>query len=345
MSPLLLIIMIVVGVLLLMSLTSMLLYEYIFGKRYETTDSAHLPKLADYPEVLAEKAEFVSAKGNKLRGAFYTNKNVQNPKALIVFSHGIFGGHIDYLPEIDYFTRNGYKVFAYDNTGCHNSEGKGMTGLPQSAVDLHSALEFLGETNTLPLLLFGHSWGGFAVSSVFNFPTPKVYGVFVQSGFNRTQDLVIEEGSAMFGGWVKIFSPFIRMYEFTKYGKISGYTAKTGVASAIKRFGTKFFILHSRDDKTISVKHSILDNVEQNENITLLLKADKGHNSLDSAECIAYKNAIDERVMKLYHSFRVPVKDRKSFYSDIDSKVFYDLDMEIMKMILDFYDKVVAEIK
>lgn len=47
-----------------------------------------------------------------------------------------------------------------------------------------------------------------------------------------------------------------------KYGKAAGYTAHAGIAKATAN-GTKFLILHSTDDKTISLKNSVLANVEK----------------------------------------------------------------------------------
>lgn len=43
------------------------------------------------------------------------SKNNQEVKGVVVIAHGLGGGgHNTYMPFIDYFTSNGYYVFAYD---------------------------------------------------------------------------------------------------------------------------------------------------------------------------------------------------------------------------------------
>ena len=87
--------------------------------------------------------------------------------------------------------------------------------------------------------------------------------------------MVLEEGSAMMGRWIYILRAYIKLYERMKYGKAAGYTAHAGIAKATAN-GTKFLILHSTDDKTISLKNSVLANVEKNDNITLITEKNKG---------------------------------------------------------------------
>lgn len=77
---------------------------------------------------------------NTLQGYIYGSKN---DKGLIVFAHGIGCGHEYRLSEITWFVDMGWRVFAYDGTGCCTSEGNGIKGLPQSALDMDSALTFV----------------------------------------------------------------------------------------------------------------------------------------------------------------------------------------------------------
>lgn len=188
-------------------LLSAILYESVFGKRFEIYDSAHLPDLSDYKGLVNEPVTFPSKRGYKYTGFYYHDESYDSFRGLIVFSHGIFDGHLSYLPEIAYFARRGYKIFAFDNSGSHLSGGKSLRGLPQSAEDLDAALSYVTKTNTLPLYLFGHSWGGYAVSAVHCYHLYDIKAVFVQSGFDRTSEMVLEEGSAMMGRWIYILKP------------------------------------------------------------------------------------------------------------------------------------------
>lgn len=251
---------IILGAVLLIMIISLLLsailYESVFGKRFEIYDSAHLPDLKDYKGLVNEPVTFPSKRGYKYTGFYYHDESYDSFRGLIVFSHGIFDGHLSYLPEIAYFARRGYKIFAFDNSGSHLSGGKSLRGLPQSAEDLDAALSYVTKTNTLPLYLFGHSWGGYAVSAVHCYHLYDIKAVFVQSGFDQTSEMVLEEGSAMMGRWIYVLRAYIKLYERMKYGKAAGYTAHAGIAKATAN-GTKFLILHSTDDKTISLKNKI----------------------------------------------------------------------------------------
>ena len=247
-------------------------------------------------------------------------------------------GQLSYLPEIAYFARRGYKIFAFDNSGSHLSGGKSLRGLPQSAEDLDAALSFVTKTNTLPLYLFGHSWGGYAVSAVHCYHLYDIKAVFVQSGFDQTSEMVLEEGSAMMGRWIYILRAYIKLYERMKYGKAAGYTAHAGIAKATAN-GTKFLILHSTDDKTISLKNSVLANVEKNDNITLITEKNKGHNSLDSDRAIKHKAQLDTLFETTYPKNQRTNKNRRELFSEkVDKQIYYELDSKLMKLIADFYE-------
>ena len=318
------------------------MYESIFGKRFEIYDSSLLPDLKDYPNLESEPVSFPSRRGYKYAGSFYHDKRVKKFKGLLVFSHGIFNGQLSYIPEIAYFAERGYKVFAFDNTGCHLSGGKSMRGLPQSAEDLSVALDFLSKENELPVVLFGHSWGGYAVSAVSCYKLYNLRGVFVQSGFNRSCDMVLEEGARMFGSWIYMLAPYIKLYERFKYGKRAKYTARAGVARASKN-GTRFLILHSTDDETISLKHSVLTNVDKNENVTLITEKCKGHNSLDSDRAIEHKKKLDSEFAASFAKGCTSAQKREFYGTEADKAVYFERDTKLMKIAADFYDVCCAE--
>lgn len=102
--------------------------------------------------------------GTKLR---FRKDGVENPKALIVISHGL----CEHLNRYDYFTEklneNGYSVYRYDQRGHGKSEGKKVffrdfNEMPDDAdVFIDMARE---ESNGKKVFLFGHSMGGETVT-------------------------------------------------------------------------------------------------------------------------------------------------------------------------------------
>ena len=124
---------------------------------------------------------------HKINGFIYELEN-NEPKGIVIVVHGAGGGHDSYMHEICYFAKLGYKVFAYDNTGTMLSEGDKLKGFEQSLLDLRecildiqSSLEYAG----LKIILYGHSWGAFTVSSVSNYDDVKVDGIVSLSAFNH----------------------------------------------------------------------------------------------------------------------------------------------------------------
>lgn len=126
-------------------------YDYCFrrGGNYDANEQ-HYPRSTVY---------FMSAE-NKLSGYIYGEDNF---KGLVVISHGRGASAEAYYSEIQYFVDHGWRVFAYNNTGIHPSEGDSAKGLSQSLFDLQAALDYIAgntQLSTLPIVLYGHSWGG-----------------------------------------------------------------------------------------------------------------------------------------------------------------------------------------
>lgn len=125
------------------------------------------PSLPYYePKELGLKEEcfsFYSGK-NKLYGSRYFVK--EGPyKGIVIFFHGIGAGRTSYLKEISLIAKAGYLVYAYDNTGCMQSEGRGYIGLGHTNYDIEAFFHFLDEdpkAKDYKRFAVGHSWGGYS---------------------------------------------------------------------------------------------------------------------------------------------------------------------------------------
>ena len=113
---------------------------------------------ADYPR---QTVTFSSGSA-QLTGWLYP---AEDAAALVVIAHGLGADAETYLPETMHFVDSGYSVLAYDATGTGASGGSGTRGLAQSALDLDAALT-RAEQEDLPILLFGHSWGGYGLDRI-----------------------------------------------------------------------------------------------------------------------------------------------------------------------------------
>ena len=101
---------------------------------------------------------------NRLTGYVYGQ---ENNRGLVVFAHGIGSWHQDYMMQLMWLVDHGWRVFAYDATGCGESEGATQVSLSQSLDDLDAALAYTFShlAHGLPVLVAGHSWGGYAAAA------------------------------------------------------------------------------------------------------------------------------------------------------------------------------------
>jgi len=307
------------------------LREYSAYLRYEDVEGQYSRELLTFP-----------SGENRLQGYLY---GAGNGKGLVVISHGLGGGAVSYLAETLYFVDHGYQVFSYDNTGCHASEGKNCAGLPQSVLDLDAALTYLeGQARFagLPVLLYGHSWGGYAVTAIFNFPHDIAASVSV-AGFNRPMTMILEWGESMMGPLVYVEYPFISLYQRLLFGSGLDLTAVDGINST----DTPVLLIHGSGDTTVrftgagtiasrgeitnpNVQYKICDTPPQDDHSHLFV----------SLDALAYGEEINEAYGALYDRYggEIPEDVDWAFYAGIDKARMSALDEGFMADVLRFYE-------
>jgi len=184
---------------------------------------------------------------NKLQGFIYGGAN---SNGLVIISHGLGGTADAYFPMIMYFVDKGWRVFAYNNTGVSGSEGESIRGLTQSVIDLDVALTYVkssNELNNLPIMLVGHSWGGFAVCAVLN-ENHNVNAVVSFAGYNTGSEVLKENVMSMVGGIYYLLYPQFWAIEKQLFGDMAKLTAING----INKSGIPVMIVQCSNDDVIS---------------------------------------------------------------------------------------------
>ncbi len=227
------------------------IYNMYFGRRFES-NPMFINHVEDFDGLERTRYEFASDKGQTLAGYMYSSGTGQN--GIIVFAHGYgAGGHNSYMEVINYFAHNGFYVFAYDATGNDESGGKGIGGVPQGLIDLDHAITFVEESGNfedLPLVLFGHSWGGYSVSNVLVYH-PEVKAVIECSGPNSSTDLLEGGGKMVVGPVIYALLPVIKVYEKAKFGNYAETTALEGFVAT----DAAIMVVHSSDDDTVPIEY------------------------------------------------------------------------------------------
>lgn len=295
----------------------------------------------DYPR---EEVSFKSGR-NTLRGYIY---GMENDKGLIVFAHGIGGGHESYMSMIVKLVDKGWRVFAYDATGSCSSEGHSTVGLAQSAIDLDKALSFAerdDRLNTLPTFVMGHSWGGYASAAVLNFGH-DIKACVTLSGYCDPMTELTEASEVLLGGkQAQYMYPFVWVYNKLMFGKYSSLSAVDGINKA----GIPVLVVHGTNDQTVRYDGAAIINHQDeitNPNVqyvTMDKTRRKGHNSyLYSAKTIKYiRKKLDPQFNLLLKHYNGNIPDRalEAFYSSVDKKLANGVNGELLNQIDEFFEQ------
>jgi alpha-beta hydrolase superfamily lysophospholipase len=342
----------IAGLILIFSIISMVVVMFIYNgqfpryDRHDTTVTAGLryeDLEAQYPRSLVS---FKSG-NNLLQGYVY---GLNQEQGLVVVAHGIGGGADSYLPQITYFVDQGWRVFAYDATGSFDSEGTTTKGFPQALIDLDAALTYINtqeEFADLPILLFGHSWGGYAVANILHYDY-EIAGVATVSGANSPMGIIYEQGRSMMGGFINIEYPYLWLYQRILFGK----TASLNAVDAINRADVPVLIIHGTEDELVSYEgSSIISNLNAitNPNIRTISLSEpgrNGHNNLFRSDAsMDYINEINIEYRKLYNRYEqnIPYEVKQGFYSKIDRALAQDINRGLLDEIQAFFLESIEE--
>ena len=240
---------IVLAAVIALSAVGIRIYRSTFDVSFRTSPENALTS-AHYDGLSVENVRFAAKQGHMLAGYRYHHESTAEPKGVVVLAHGFGGGgHCAYMPLIAYFAANGYDVFSYDATSCDNSEGDVIGGFPQGVMDLDYAIRYV-EANMpgMPVFLVGHSWGAYSVGNVLNFH-PDVKGAVMFAGFDRTELMLVQEGEKRAGKAASLMIPFVRAYEWVRYGEYAQTSVIGGIRAAQD---AQIMIVHSSDDRTVT---------------------------------------------------------------------------------------------
>ena len=244
----------------------------------------------------------------------------------------------------NHFATNGYIVFAYDATGNDESEGDNVRGIPQGLIDLDYAIQFVKENEEfkdLPIMLFGHSWGAYSVGSVLNVH-PDIRAVVMIAGFNKSADIIEEEGQRIMGSGMSLLMPYISIVERVKFGTYASYNCIDGFEAS----NAGVMIIHSVNDDMVSFENQFerfSDTYQNNSRFTFIKYENSGHDYVYYSDASKeYRNEINNQFTEYVNSLDTELTaEIKTEYMNehLEKNMLFDLDIELMDKIVSFYDK------
>jgi len=288
--------------LILPMLPTVIIYNHTFGRRAESPVYRAFLTYRDVAGFDRRVVVFPSG-DNFLMGYIFGEDNY---KGLVVVSHSFGDGAEGYFNVIKYFVEHGWRVFAYDKTGSHNSSGNSTRGLAQSALDLDAALHFIAAQEwELPIMLFGHSWGGFAATAVLNFDH-EINAVVSLAGYNRPVQILRDTSQRVIGRAGILAHPYLWAYQRYLFGRNAGLTAVGGINSV----DIPVKIIHGTADWLIRYDSAGIINYRRditNPNVVFVTHYLPHHNNhmnlLMTEDAFAYATELNARFAELFYRY------------------------------------------
>lgn len=146
----------------------------------------------------------------------------------------------------------------------------------------------------------------------------------------------------MAGPVIRLFMPYVALYERLKFGKYAAYSALDGFAES----DAGIMVIHSKDDTMVLPENGyekFYDTYGDDSRFCFIEYEDRGHDSVYySDRARRYKEQSDR-------DYRAYVEERGGEYNAerkaefmekyLNKSKCYEFDFELMQQILDFYDR------
>ncbi len=317
------------------------LYRSIAHNRCDDTGTAYFFSQADFNGLQCEPIAFSSSLGHRLQGYLYSCPDVsvfenrltdRIPAAdrLLIFDHGFGGGHSAYMREIEMLCRHGFRVFAYDHTGCMASGGTSPNGMAQSLRDLNDCLSFLKADPRFSACRFsvmGHSWGGFSTLNICALH-PDITHIVAMAGFVSVEKLV----TSLFGGVLRPWKKAIMELETQANPDFIRFHA----VESLQKTDAKTLLVYSDNDKLCCKVHYDLlhAGLQNKKNIRFLLESGKSHNPNYTHDAVRQLNAYTAKRTKFLKKNPTDAQ-KKEFVQSFDWYAVTDQDKAVWTKILD----------
>lgn len=311
-------------------------YRSMVYTRADDTGAVFYFTAKDFPGLHTEPVTVRSSCGHDLLGAFYWYDD-PIPGRVVLFEHGMGSGHTGYMKEIELLCRHGFRVFAYDHTGCMSSGGETTGGFAQSLCDCNDVLNALAKEEGCAGCTFsviGHSWGGLSTLNIAAFH-PEVTHIVSLAAPISVSALIC----GMFSGILAKTGKRLAAEETAQNPVFGVCDARTSLPMT----EAHILVLHSSDDPTVScaAHFDVLKSaLGGKDNIRFVKVEGKAHNPNYTADAVKYKDAFFAEYKKALKKKQLVTDEQKNaFRAGYDWNRMTEQDASVWDMIFETLDK------
>lgn len=290
----------------------------------------------DFPGLHRDPCPVRSSRGHMLDGYFYSYDGCREDR-LVVFEHGMGSGHTGYMKEIERLCAHGFRVYAYDHTGCMNSGGTDTGGFAQSLIDCSdviSALQADPDLAARPISVIGHSWGGLSSVNIAALH-PQVSHIVALAPPISAPQLITHMLPPIFSRYARKFSEEERQKNPDTYD--------CDARQSLWKTAAHVLILHSADDPVVSADHHfkpLREALADRPNTRFVLLSDKAHNPNYTEDAVQYKDAFFAEYKDAMKKKQLVTEEQKeAFKKKYDWNRMTAQDDVVWKMIFETLDK------
>ena len=309
-------------------------YKGMMHSRCDDTETVFYYSSDDFAGLQKEAYTFQSSMGHTLQGYFYFYENFIEDR-LIVFDHGFGGGHRAYMKEIEKLCAHGYRVFAYDHTGCMESGGESPNGLAQSLCDLNDCITTIkadGRVAGLDISVMGHSWGAFSTMNIAALH-PEISHVVAMCGFVSAEEMM----KTFFAGPLAGYRKAVLALEQESNPKFFSFNA----VKSLKNANVQALLIYSEDDKLCRrVHYDILkEGLKGKENVRFLFVENKGHNPNYTGDAVKLLGEFGKARAKFAKKKNATKEQKAQFVASFDWNRMTEQDEGVWSEIFAHLDK------
>ena len=301
-------------------------HDKFFGYHYEGDPNIPLYTNEEF-NVSKEEIEFKDKKAT-LRGYLYYKDNY-NPNRIVIYAHGMFSDHENYMQDICYFATRGFLVLGFNYYGVSTSDGKNLRSFGNSIEGLDYAIRYVKSNEKLKdkdIYVVGHSWGGYATTNIVKFH-PDIKAICALSPFNSNFDII----NHTLHGALKIVGLFVTLIDDLIGGKYSRCKAN----KSLDNYPGRVLLIQSDDDNVVDINigvNKILKKTK-NKNIKSLILTGKHHQPHYTLEAIKVMTEYEQKARMSKGDDLVKLKKETDFHK------MGELDSEVMDQIVKLFEE------